>query len=269
MDNKRLIDDLDSIKKKSDTLKLEISSLPSSMTKTNVISKWNALETDIVSVDGLVRKLPGKIFIVNQTIVLLVTLFVGALIGSAILAALYGLPGLIIYDSDEPITEDNPYPDRPIVGSTAATNQRYIELFNKSFIGYVTDVNVTNRSETALITLQNGDEEVTLNEYWITWASEQWFEDVCGVSFDRIPTHFANYSGTYQYSDNWFEPVFDDFLIVHTENGIIRLECNPTSGQDSLYYYNNTHPGGAEVKYEDNKFIIVYSQVEIEYEKIL
>ena len=267
MDNKKLIDDLDNIKKKSDTLKLEISSLPSSMTKTNVISKWNALETDIVSVDGLIRNLPGKIFIVNRTIAILMAILVGSLLGAFFIAIFYGFPALIT--SDEPISENNLFPDRPVVGSTGVTNQRYVELFNKSFIGYVTDVNMTNRSDTALITLKNGDEEITLNEHWITWASEQWFEDVYGVSFDRIPTHFANYSGTYQYSDNWFEPVFDDFLIVHTEDGMIRLENSPSSDKDTLYYYNNTYPGGAEIKYEDKKFIIVYSKAEIEYKKIL
>lgn len=267
MNNKELINDLDSINEKSDKLKLEISSMPSSMTKTNLISKWNALETDILSLDGLVRNLPGKIFVVNRTIAILVALFVVVLIGSAILALFYGFPALIT--SDEPTAEYNPYPDRPMVGSTAVTNQRYIELFNKSFIGYVTDVNVTNRSDSALVTLENGDDEVTLNEHWITWANEQWFEDVYGVSFDRIPAHFANYSGTYQFLDDWFEPAFDDFLIVHTKDGMIRLEYNPTSGQDSLYYYNNTYPGGAQVRYEDKKFIIIYSQEEVEYERIL
>ena len=267
MNDKKLIENLDSIKKKSDALKLEISSLPSSMTKTNVISKWNTLETDIVSVDGLVRKLPGKIFVVNRLWVFLLTLFVGALIGSAVIAIFYGFPALITYD--EPTAEINPYPDRPIVGSTGVTNQRYVELFNKSFIGYVTDVNMTNRSDSALVTLENGDDEITLNEYWITWANEQWFEDVYGVSFDRIPAHFANYSGTYQFLDDWFEPAFDDFLIIHTEDGMIRLEYSPSSGQNTPYYYNNTYPGGAEVRYEDKKFIIICSQEEIEYEKIL
>lgn len=269
MDNKKLIDKLDSINEKSDALKLEISNLPSSMTKTNLVSKWNGLETDIVSVDGLIRSLPGKIFIVNRTIALLIVILVGSLLGAFFIAAFYGFPALMVSDSDEPTTTDNLYPDRPIVGSTGVTNQDYIKHFNKSFIGYVTDVNMTNRSDSALVTLKNGDDEITLNEYWITWANEKWFEDVYGVSFDRVPAHFANYSGTYQFLDDWFEPAFDDFLIVHTEDGMIRLEDNPTNGQDSLYYYNNTYPGGAQVRYEDKKFIIIYSQEEIEYEKIL
>lgn len=269
MDNKKLTEHLDNIDKKSGALKVEISILPSSMAKTNLIKKWNDLETDIVSVSEVVRSMPGKIFVVNRTIALLVAILVGSLIGAFVIAVLYGFPALTASNSDVFVSEDILYPDRPVIGSTVVTNQDYIKHFNKSFIGYVIDVNMTNRSESALITLKNGDEEITLNEYWITWASEEWFENVYGISFDRIPPHFANYSGTYQLVDSCFEPAFDDFLIVHTENGIIRLEYSPSSGLDTLYYYNNTYPGGAEVRYEDKKFIIIYSQAEIEYEKIL
>lgn len=243
--------------------------MPSSSLKTELVGYWNELESDMTAIDEFVRDLPENIVVVNRRIALLITILIGSLLGAFILAVIYGFPALIISDVNEPVAESIIYPDRPVVGSTAVTNQDYIKHFNKSFIGYVTDVNMTNRSDSALITLENGDDEITLNEYWITWASEDWFEDVYGISFDRIPAHFANYSGTYQYLDNWVEPIHNDFFIIHTEDGIIRLEYNPSSGQDTLYYYNNTYPGGAQIEYVDKKFIIVYSQAEIEYEKIL
>jgi len=228
MDNKKLTDTLDSIKKKSSELKREFSNLPSSVTKTNLISKWNDLERDIVASDNLIRDLPGKIFIINRTLAILVTILVGSLLGAFFIALLYGFPALIASDADEYVGESVLYPDRPVIGSTGVTNQDYIKHFNKSFIGYVTDVNVTNRSDSVLITLKNGNDEITLNEYWITWANEEWFEDVYGVNFDRVPLHFANYSGTYQFLDDWFEPASDDFLIIHTDNGMLRLEYNPS-----------------------------------------
>ncbi|MCK4665603.1 hypothetical protein KAU33_02570 [Candidatus Dependentiae bacterium] len=273
------------ISKKFKEIDSEISSLQkniidffpeSQRAKSDVSSQFLKLETSIVSMKNLIRSLPQPISRTSYIIAVMVAFICG--ISITLYASTF--PGWIpvIETSDVPVdmfAEYDPHLYRVHIGDVAGTTSEYSKHFNQTFIGFVTDVNVTNRSETALITLKNRDEEITLNEYWIQSIDEEWFERNYNVDFNQYPDHYPDYNGTYQFTgtyqltNNLFEPVSKDWNIIHTVDGKIRLEYYKVDGTERLYYYNSTYPGGAEVEYINGKFIIIYSQEEIEYERIL
>lgn len=177
----------------------------------------------------------------------------------------------IVMDDGDDFPEYNPHPDRPYIGNVAATNSEYINTFNETFIGFVTHINISNCTDDALITLKNREQEITLNEYWITWVDEEWFEEQYNVDFYRLPDHFIGYNGTYQFSTYQFSNPddLDDWHIIHTENGILRCMYYSPEDINKWYYYNNTYHGGVNVEYNNHTFTIVKTGEEIEYEVIL
>jgi len=254
MKNTDLNHQFEDITKKTIALRKSISKLTSSDLKTEIVGDLAKTEKSIVSAKAILS-----------------TCF--AAIASSILLGLL----IAMYAFSIPIMMDEPtdsYSDFTIsrglmIGDLAGTTPEYTFRFNESFLGFVTDVNRTNRTETAMVTIKNGEQEIILNEYWLQWAGEEWFEDNYGVDFNDYPAHYTDFNGTYQLVDDWYSPYSDDWDIIHTQDGVIRLEYYSPEDRVTLYYYNKTLPGGAEVSYSNEKFIIVYSQEEIEYERIV
>lgn len=169
---------------------------------------------------------------------------------------------------------DSEYPDFPeydyhhglYVGDIVATNPDYVRVFNETFIGYITHLNATNCSDdNILVTFKNRDREIVLNEFWVVRADEDWFRDQYDVDFNRLPDHYIDYNGTYQF----FSDVSEDWNIIHTENGKIRHLYYSPEDKHKWYYYNNTHHGGVDVEYNDLVFTIIHTGEEIEYKVIL
>lgn len=263
---KEITEKFKDLNERTDSTKKTIASLESSKSKDGIVKEFLKLETGIVSTQNLISSMPQPVSYSTHVFSVLAALIAGIIITASGFSMIYPFPATEM--SDMSAADCDPYLYQVNVGEVAGTTSEYSKYFNQTFIGFVTDVNMTNRSETALITLKNRDEEITLNEFWIQLIDEEWFERNYEVDFDKYPYHYPDYNGTYQLINDWFEPV-DDWNIIHTVDGKIKLEYYKVDGTDRLYYYNSTYPGGAEVEYSDGKFIIIYNQEEIEYERIL
>ena len=255
------------IHENSDLTKKSITKLESSKLKSELSERFLKLETSIVATQNLISSMPQPVSITTYVFSIVIALIAGILVTAFGFASIGLFP--VVGMSDIPAAEYDPFMHRIHTGDVAGTTTEYSNYFNQTYIGFVTDVNMTNRSETALITLKNRDEEITLSEHWIELIDEEWFEYNYGVDFDQYPYHFPDYNGTYQLTNDWIEPMSKDWNIIHTVDGKIKLEYYKVDNTDKLYYYNSTYPGGAEVEYTNGEFIIICSQEEIEYERIL
>ena len=246
----------------ADLTKKSITKLESSKLKSEISERFLKLETSIVSTQNLISSMPQPVSLNTYVFSVIIALIFG------ILVTAFGFASAGLF----PIMEMSDMPAvmyRVHTGDIAGTNLEYRKNFNETFIGFVTDVNMTNRSETALVTLKNRDKEITLNEYWIQTVDDEWFEYNYEVDFDEYPYHYPEYNGTYQLVNNRFDPVSKDWNIIHTVDGKIRSEYYQVDDTNKFYYYNSTYPGGAEVEYFNGKFTIICTQEEIEYERIL
>lgn len=216
------------------------------------------LDKSLVKAKSYISGLDQPMSLLRYLAVVLVSMITGVFIFLFIISMIPSSPTMSDFE-----------PRGITMGDIGVTSKEYIYKFNESFIGYIVDVNKTNRSNTALITLQNGDKQIILNEYWVQYPTDYWFEETYNVDNSRHINHFDDYNGSYLFTDGYDDPISRDWEIIYTIDGKIVSEYYSPKNEHRFYYYNNTLIGGVVVEYVDNKFIILSSKEEIEYQIIL
>lgn len=259
-DLNKQVEDID---EKMGSLRKSISKLNSTPLKDEIVTNLSKLEMSMGSAKGIISDMLTPFSLSKYILIVFISMIVGFSIAALIFQPYSLMDVPVDYNSEDSINVGLQ------IGDIAGTTPDYTSHFNESFLGYVTDVNKTNRTETALITVKNGETEIVLNEYWLQCVSEEWFEYNYNVDFGIYPVHYTDFNGTYQLVDDFYYPYSNDWDIIHTQDGKLKLEYYSPDDKLKLYYYNKTYPGGAEVEYVNEKFIIIYNQEEIKHERML